>query len=532
MLTVYEGNSLVGDASGMVINFPSNFTYTGGDLLIELDNEAGSYSSGNFYGTTYTNGGRYSYNSTNNIQNFLPKVAFSYCEQSEPCPAVAEVVVSDITETSATVSWTASTGDYVGSYEVLVSEDTAISYNEVLVGDSVIYEVSGEVITVEDGTTYTLTDLNAYTEYYVFIRAICNAEGHNEGSSTWQRTTFRTLSACGAVSNMTAEITGKNAATVSWEKTKPNQASNFTYILSTSANLTDEELNGMTPTGTGLDSQSVVLTGLENATTYYIYVQNVCGSDDFSPWVSTIFTTYDAMPAVAYIFVADITHSAISVEWERNMELFANETAWQVACVPDSTEVTDWTVLTTPSHTFIGLNANTPYTIHVRPYNTETSVYGPDATLEVITNDMPAACEIVADGTASNQYLPIYGNYMDDPVATQSIYPAEMLSSLIGKTITGLHYFVKSGSGSSWTDTKPMTIKMMVVDNTELSAFLSVDNATTVYEGVVMGSQVNTTNGFDIALTTPYTYTGGNLLIALQANPDDASGYGNVYSTE
>ena len=521
METVYSGNSLTGDATGMTITFPSNFTYTGGDLLIELNNEAGSYSSTNFYGVSYTNGGRYSYSSTNSLQSFLPKVAFTYCEQSDPCPAVAEVEVSDITETGATISWTASTGDYVGSYEVLVSEDTAISYNEVLVGDSVVYEVSGDVITVENGTTYTLGDLNAYTEYYVFVRAICNAEGHNEGSSTWQRTTFRTLSACGAVSNMVAEITGKNSATVSWEKTKPNQANNFNYILSTTANLTDEELNGMTPTGTGLDSQSVVLSGLENSTTYYIYVQNVCGSDDFSPWVSTIFTTYDAMPAVAYIFVADITHSAISVEWERNMELFADETAWQVACVPDSIEVIDWTVVTTPSHTFIGLNANTPYTIHVRPYNTETSVYGPDATLEVITNDMPAACEIVADGTTTHSKVPLdfYNTDGSSEMHAQMLYPSNLLTRLVGSPIESITFYHQSNvtkalSFSQWT------IKMGVTTATDLSNGFDETTLTTVYTG-----NLEVTGGeFSFVFEDPFEYSGGNLIIDISLPSGSKSG--------
>ena len=532
--TVYDGvlvGSSVNTTNGFNIEFTNNFTYTGGNLLIALQanpEDVGGYSAVGFYGVEATNASRNGYGSTNynftasgTARNFLPKVAFQYCVQSDPCPAVAEVVVSDITESGASVSWTASTGDYVGGYELLLSEDTVISYTQI--GDDSVATtiVNGDIITVENGLSYTFDNLDAYTEYYVFVRAVCNADGRDEGMSAWQQASFRTLSACGAVSNMVAEITGKTTATVSWEKTKPNQANNFNYILSTTANLTDEELNGMTPTGTGLDSQSVVLTGLENATTYYIYVQNVCGSDDFSPWVSTSFTTYDAMPAVAYIFVADITHSAISVEWERNMELFANETAWQVACVPDSTEVTDWTVVNTPSHTFIGLNANTPYTIHVRPYNTETSVYGPDATIEVVTNDMPAACEIVADGTTTHSKVPLdfYNTDGSSEMHAQMLYPSNLLTRLVGSPIESITFYHQSNvtkalSFSQWT------IKMGVTTATDLSNGFDETTLTTVYTG-----NLEVTGGeFSFVFEDPFEYSGGNLIIDISLPSGSKSG--------
>ena len=47
----------------------------------------------------------------------------------------------------------------------------------------------------------------------------------------------------------------------------------------------------------------------------------------------------------------------------------------------------------------------------------------------------------VADGTATNSYIPIYGLYADEDQHNQFIYPASMLSDLSGGMITGMTFF-------------------------------------------------------------------------------------------
>ena len=56
----------------------------------------------------------------------------------------------------------------------------------------------------------------------------------------------------------------------------------------------------------------------------------------------------------------------------------------------------------------------------------------------------------VADGTATNSYVPVYGFYVDDFVRCQTIYPAidiiDAASSvyMTGGTITGLTYYLST----------------------------------------------------------------------------------------
>ena len=532
MTTVFEGtidNVNAGNGNTMLFAFTTPFTYTGGNLLLELVSVTeGYYTNVSFYGISGTSSARYAeaddyLTGAGSVQSFLPKFSTTYCETNEACPAVTAVEATDITETEATLTWEAvTTADYLSGYQVLVTSTELDAATLAAYDGPYTYEGTA--------TTYDATGLTAYTMYYVYVRANCQAGGHDDGSSQWLSYSFRTMSQCGAVTNISVVQTGKSTATATWEKTKPAQTNNFNYILSTTGGLADATLNAMPKTGTGLAEATASLAGLSPATTYYLYVQNNCGGEGASPWVSQSFTTYDALPAVVNIATTEVTHTAIAYTWERNTAQFADETQWQVAVVAHGETPASWTIVSAMHYTAVGLTPETSYDLYVRPYQASPEAYGSATHLdEVTTTAMPAACELVADGTMTNRYLPIYGYYMDGPVGHQSIYPAEMLTGLVGKTITGLHYFVSSGNGNSWTDTKPMTVKMKVVENTTLSSFLNVDDATTVYDGVVVGSQVNATNGFDIVFTNSFTYTGGNLLIALQANPDDASGYDDVY---
>ena len=522
LTTVYTG-SIVASSNKITITFSAPFVYDGGDLVVDFESlTTGSYSSMNFYGTN-SGSSRYEGDGSSDVYTFVPELIFHYCEAQDACPAVTAVEATDITETEATLTWEAvTTADYLSGYQVLVTSTELDAATLAAYDGPYTYEGAA--------TTYDATGLTAYTMYYVYVRANCQAGGHDDGSSQWLSYSFRTMSQCGAVTNISVVQTGKSTATATWEKTKPAQTNNFNYILSTTGGLADATLNAMPKTGTGLAEATASLAGLSPATTYYLYVQNNCGGEGASPWVSQSFTTYDALPAVVNIATTEVTHTAIAYTWERNTAQFADETQWQVAVVAHGEIPASWTIVSAMHYTAVGLTPETSYDIYVRPYQASPEAYGSASHLdEVTTTAMPAACELVADGTMTNRYLPIYGYYMDGPVGHQSIYPAEMLTGLVGKTITGLHYFVSSGNGNSWTDTKPMTVKMKVVENTTLSSFLNVDDATTVYDGVVVGSQVNATNGFDIVFTNSFTYTGGNLLIALQANPDDASGYDDVY---
>ena len=502
LTTVYTG-SIVASSNKITITFSAPFVYDGGDLVVDFESlTTGSYSSMNFYGTN-SGSSRYEGDGSSDVYTFVPELTFHYCETNDACPAVTAVEATDITETEATLTWEAvTTADYLSGYQVLVTSTELDAATLAAYDGPYTYEGTA--------TTYDATGLTAYTMYYVYVRANCQAGGHDDGSSQWLGYSFRTMSQCGAVTNISVVQTGKSTATATWEKTKPAQDNNFNYILSTTAGLDDATLNGMPKTGTGLAEATASLAGLSPTTTYYIYVQNDCGGEGTSPWVSQSFTTYDALPAVVNIAATEVTHTAIAYTWERNAAQFADETQWQVAVVAHGETPASWTTVSAMHHTAVGLTPETSYDLYVRPYQASPEAYGSASHLdEVTTTAMPAACELVADGTTTNSNLPIYGLWTDADQVNQMIYPADLMAGLNGKTLTSMRFF-SSTDLTSW-GTRNVTLKLAEVDAATLTSLVTPGSWTTVYSDDI----TKLTDGFVMNFTTPYVYNGGNLLVEI-----------------
>ncbi len=116
----------------------------------------------------------------------------------------------------------------------------------------------------------------------------------------------------------------------------------------------------------------------------------------------------------------------------------------------------------------------------------------------------------VADSTATNSYVPVYGLYVDDFVRCQTVYPADMLTSMTGENILGLTYYLGTPATSSW-GVAQFVVNVKEVTGTTLSAFEDMTGATTVYTGSLDATQATMEIEFDI----PYAYQGGNLLIEI-----------------
>lgn len=116
----------------------------------------------------------------------------------------------------------------------------------------------------------------------------------------------------------------------------------------------------------------------------------------------------------------------------------------------------------------------------------------------------------VADSTATNSYVPVYGLYVDDFVRCQTVYPADMLTSMTGENILGLTYYLGTPAASSW-GVAQFVVNVKEVTGTTLSAFEDMTGATTVYTGSLDATQAT----MEIEFNTPYTYQGGNLLVEI-----------------
>ena len=121
----------------------------------------------------------------------------------------------------------------------------------------------------------------------------------------------------------------------------------------------------------------------------------------------------------------------------------------------------------------------------------------------------------VADSTASSAVVPFDGYNADYAQHNQMIYPASMLGTMSGSTITMLQFYIDpSGSNGSNTAASRLGTWTVSLGETSATTLATLDNSTPlteVYEGYFDCS----TGTLTILFETPYYYNGGNLLVDL-----------------
>lgn len=112
---------------------------------------------------------------------------------------------------------------------------------------------------------------------------------------------------------------------------------------------------------------------------------------------------------------------------------------------------------------------------------------------------------IVADNGATNSYIPIYGYWADAAQHNQILYSEDVLADIPGVTISGMKFY--ASSSPSWGVTA--TVSMAIVESTTLSSLNTSATFTQVWTGTVNISN----NEWAFTFDTPFTYSGGNLLV-------------------
>lgn len=116
----------------------------------------------------------------------------------------------------------------------------------------------------------------------------------------------------------------------------------------------------------------------------------------------------------------------------------------------------------------------------------------------------------VADGTVTNDNLPVYGYYADTGFKTQFIYPAASLANIEGSAMNAL-LFHSAYESVEFPDGE-VTVKLAEVEQTTLSAIL--DDAS--FQKVYQGSFDVVNNQLVFEFSEPYAYAGGNLLVQVE----------------
>ena len=121
---------------------------------------------------------------------------------------------------------------------------------------------------------------------------------------------------------------------------------------------------------------------------------------------------------------------------------------------------------------------------------------------------------VAGGNTASDRYIPVYGYYMDVPQRSHVLYPANLLTDMVGTHITGLTYYFSSLPSGAWGGTQ--MVRMGITTSSNLQNGYDSAFVTTVWTGTL--SSCITESTMVITLDEPFPYSGGNLLIEFE-NP-------------
>ena len=212
-----------------------------------------------------------------------------WCETAEfttlasPCATPTGLTVSNISYNGADLNWIL-TGSS-GSCEIEYSTNPDFTSST----------------TVNTGTTsFSLTNLDPITTYYVRVRLFCGIAAHGSWSNTVSFTTTGGYIACLPPINLTVLNIGSNGAGLSWEQ--PGDGEQWMIQYSTNANFSNsnEDFVG--------GETGWYLYSLEPSTHYYVRVAQVCGSS-MSSWSNTEEFTTTGSPCLA---PTDLEHSNVS----------------------------------------------------------------------------------------------------------------------------------------------------------------------------------------------------------------------------
>ncbi|MDR2979384.1 MAG: fibronectin type III domain-containing protein [Bacteroidales bacterium] len=192
---------------------------------------------------------------------YLDDVVVDYSGTTVVCHAPSNVTASDISQSSATISWTASA--------------SAVSY--MLEYKKVSEANYGTPIPVT-GTSYSLAGLTANTAYNVRVKSVCT-----DGESNYANAApFTTLSVggCNPPTNLLVTNILDKSATVTWTA----GGDETSWVV-------EHRKEGDAYSSQTVNQNTANLINLDPSTLYDVRVKAVCGSDNESEYTSTTFNT-------------------------------------------------------------------------------------------------------------------------------------------------------------------------------------------------------------------------------------------------
>jgi len=270
------------------------------------------------------------------------------------CSTPTNVAAASITQTGATISWTAATG--AASYSVQYKLSTAATYTT----------------TTTTATSIALTGLTAGATYNYQVATTCSG-ATSAYSTTASFTTTAATATCATPASVTAGSITQTGATISWAAVTGAASYKVQYKLSTATTYT-------VATST---TTSLALTGLTAGATYNYQVATVCATTTSAFSTLASFTTTAATPVCVDVLESNNTlatakaitvGSAITAQIASATDVdyysFSNTTAAKNIQISLTTLPADYDVkLYNPSGTLVATSANAGTTSETIKYN-------------------------------------------------------------------------------------------------------------------------------------------------------------------
>ena len=262
---VYTG-SLDATSEIMTIPFSTGYAYSGGNLLVGIYiTQTGTAKSAFFYAkstnvswmgpTTYP-----AYQGSNGSyarKTYIPRSNFIYASEPVTYIRPRNLMLTDLTSTSATITWT--NGGNETAWQIVYST----------VPD---FDPDAATPTTVSSKPYTLDGLTTGTTYYACLRSDYGS-GH---FSAWSDKIDITPE-CFPVFNFAATATTPNSATLTW--TSYGTETSWQLVYSTNSDFDPDDA-----TPIDITERPYTLNGLTAETTYYAYVRANCGDSHYSEW--------------------------------------------------------------------------------------------------------------------------------------------------------------------------------------------------------------------------------------------------------
>jgi hypothetical protein len=211
------------------------------------------------------------------------------------------------------------------------------------------------------------------------------------------------------------------------------------------------------------------------------------------------------------VSAGSITATGATISWDA----VDGADSYELSCSTSSTEPAEegsYTSVNTNSYNLTGLTGYTLYYVYVR-----TIKGGDKSKWSAVCSFTPGTLTVNNVSTTTNNYVPIYGNYMDDHSRSQFILPKASLSSLSGTQITKIIFYGTANNTAKFAN-KTFDVYMKEVDDASISSLSDWASLEQVYSGNLTISDGKMT----ITLDDGFDYSGDkNLLIGINQTDDD-----------